>query len=242
MTYKYLLIRREIYENKPDAVLNGKRSIRDIIRLYKAPYLVFYTAFFLALIAYAILGLILRNGKNEIYTSAIAIILIIPAILLELPRERIRYKMDERKKEIEKQKINYNTYIWNIYSILCSYEINTKEKIDKTKSECLSRLHLRNTTGLSVDNKVIEALIIYPISSIISSLIEKNDTVHYDVALTTILVGALIYASLRLKHIFDYIIESLYKDQYLLEVLEELEYYNDDDLKPLLIKKTGSQN
>ena len=126
MTYKYVLIRREIYENKPDAILRGKRSVRDIIKLYRFPYLVFYTVYFLALIMYAIFGLLFSNEKNAIYSTVIAIILIVPALLLDLPRERTRYKMTERKKEIEKQKVNYNAFIQNTYNILCSYEIDTK--------------------------------------------------------------------------------------------------------------------
>lgn len=199
MTYKYVLIRREIYENKPDAILRGKRSVRDIIKLYRFPYLVFYTVYFLALIMYAIFGLLFSNEKNAIYSTVIAIILIVPALLLDLPRERTRYKMTERKKEIEKQKVNYNAFIQNTYNILCSYEIDTKIKIRIIKSECISRLQSSSNIGVSENNKVIEVLIIYPISSIISSLIEKNDLVHYDMAITTILIGILFYAFIRLK-------------------------------------------
>lgn len=243
MTYKYVLIRREIYENKPDAILRGKRSVRDIIKLYRFPYLVFYTVYFLALIMYAIFGLLFSNEKNAIYSTVIAIILIVPALLLDLPRERTRYKMTERKKEIEKQKVNYNAFIQNTYNILCSYEIDTKIKIRIIKSECISRLQSSSNIGVSENNKVIEVLIIYPISSIISSLIEKNDLVHYDMAITTILIGILFYAFIRLKHIVSYLIDSIYKDRYLLDVLEELEYYDDEELKQFLVNKnTLSQN
>lgn len=243
MTYKYVLIRREIYENKPDAIFRGKRSVRDIIKLYRFPYLVFYTVYFLALIMYAIFGLLFSNEKNAIYSTVIAIILIVPALLLDLPRERTRYKMTERKKEIEKQKVNYNAFIQNTYNILCSYEIDTKIKIRIIKSECISRLQSSSNIGVSENNKVIEVLIIYPISSIISSLIEKNDLVHYDMAITTILIGILFYAFIRLKHIVSYLIDSIYKDRYLLDVLEELEYYDDEELKQFLVNKnTLSQN
>ncbi len=130
--------------------------------------------------------------------------------------------MDESNAELE-------DYIQHIKKVLIANEITTKEQRDVLKSECEKALSVYRENHKSVNAKVFDMLIGVPLGAFISALIyksESNDILLAQLIGVIILGIAMIGAINILKKIMYYSV-GVFKDQYLLNVLNELEYYPD---------------
>ena len=136
------------------------------------------------------------------------------------------YNPTERKKELDEHSSNLEMYVENIQTTLNGHGIITKAHRDTLRKECEQQLSIHNSRFQSVSNKIFDMLIGVPLGAFISALIHKSEGADFVISqLFIILILGLIIISISniLKKI-TYYSDGYFKDQYLLDILNELEY------------------
>ncbi len=130
--------------------------------------------------------------------------------------------MDESNAELE-------DYIQHIKKVLIANKITTKEQRDVLKSECEKTLSVYRENHKSVNAKVFDMLIGVPLGAFISALIYKSESNDILLAqlISVIILGIAIIGAINIFKKIMYYSVGVFKDQYLLNVLNELEYYPD---------------
>ena len=221
-TYKYWNIRRDIYEKCSDKKLKRFRSISDAKRLFNCWFWISILSMILCLVSLVALA---WTHQDKLYFLIPMAFFYVVAILTELFSYRM-YNPHERKKEKDKQNACLEEYIRDIEDVLKYHGINKKEQISALKQECEQRIAFYKENHKSISSKIYDIAIGVPIGAFVSALIYKSsgeDTLITNI-IAVILLGIMIIGIVKVVNQLRYYSEGYFKDQYLLDVLNELEY------------------
>ena len=139
------------------------------------------------------------------------------------------YNPLERKREIEEHSANLEVYIENIQTTLSGYGIITKDQRDVLRKECEQQLSIHSTTYKSVSSKVFDMLVGVPLGAFISALIYKSESTDIVISqlFVVVILGLMIIGISNILKKITYYSDGHFKDQYLLDVLNELEYLSE---------------
>ena len=224
-TYRYWDIRRDIYEQCSNKALKKYRTFADMKKLFKLSYWLLLIGMLVCLIAYISLFLFLPGTFYWLIPVGGTLLL---SIISEFFGSRM-YNPLERKREIEEHSANLDAYIENIQATLIGHGIITKDHRDTLRKECDQQLSIHNSRYKSVSSKIFDMLVGVPLGAFISALIYKSasaDIVISQLFVIAILGVMIIGVSNILKKI-TYYSDGHFKDQYLLDVLNELEYLSE---------------
>lgn len=221
-TYKYWSVRRDIYEKCSDKKLKSFRSFSDIKRLFNCWFWISLLSMILCLVSLVVLTLAFPNKFYYLIPTIVCGVLI---ILIEFFGHRM-YNSSEREKEKEKQNETLESYVRGAENVLKYYGINTKEQIYALKQECHQRIDLYKEKCKSVSSKIYDVAIGVPLGALVSAIIFKSsgeDTLITNI-IAVILLGFMIIGIVKAVNQLRYYSEGYFKDQYLLDVLNELGY------------------
>lgn len=220
MTYRYHNVRREICNDSYEKKLNTYRSIKDLKKLYKPFHWFVFSVMILSLVAFIILAIFV---DNKLWCSVPLVIIIGCDKLWDSKAERF-YNKEEREKELKNIDSAYEDYLKNIKSILIKNGVDTKEKCNLLKKECLSVFEHREAKYSILNNRAFEITIGVPIGALISTIISNNmDTITVQAA-AILLFGIMSYALISFIKFVSYHTEGYWKDEQLLNALNEMEY------------------
>ncbi len=221
MTYKYLNIRRAIYEKDPASKLKSVRSLADMIRLFRLPYWIMLGVLLLAIFILVIISII--NYRSP-YVFIPVIMIVLVSIFSQIPREKYLFNLSARADELSEQMQYYEQYISDIWSILRDYGINSSEKVMKLKTECEIALKIHEDKFTRINSKIADMLIGVPLGALIASIIyADSDVVPIGIGVL-ILIGLIVIGVVKLIRSISYYSEGYFKDKYLLDAINELEY------------------
>ena len=221
-TYRYQIIRRDIYEECSKQTPDRFRTFADMRKLFKARYWALITGIVICLIA----GItFLACFPSSIY-SYIPFVIVLP---LSIIHEFWGYRMchpSELQKEHDAVNASLESYIELIQNILTKHGVTTTTQRDTLKKECEQELSLHDKHFQSANSKIYNMLINVPVTAFVSALMYKDEWANIVISSITIsvVVGLIIIgAANTIKHVTFYS-EGFFKDQYLLKALKELDY------------------
>lgn len=223
MTYKYRYIRREMYETNPADKLNSYRSLKDMVRLFKRPYWIMLGGMLLAILL--LFGIIIKAPGSPLVFIPVLIILVI-SILSQIPREKFFYNDSVRIGEIAQQMQDYEQYLEHIDALFRKYGIDTTEKLKILRAECEGLLKAREDKYTKINTKIVDMLIGVPLGALIASIIYANDDTMPMAIGALILIGLIILGGVKIFRSINYYSDGYFKDKYLLDAINELEYSN----------------
>lgn len=221
-TYRYWNVRRDIYEQCSNKKLNKFLTFAEMRKLFNLRFWLLLVGLLVSLITYIVLLFVLPDTFYCLIPAGVAILLI---IICELFSSRM-YNPLERKREIEERNTNLEVYIENIRTTLSGHGIITKDHRDTLKKECEQQLSIHNSRYKFVSSKVFDMLVGVPLGAFISALIYKSESTDIVISqlFTIVVLGLMIIGISRIIKIITYYSDGHFKDQYLLDVLNELEY------------------
>lgn len=96
----------------------------------------------------------------------------------------------------------------------------------RLKIECEATIKMREDKFAKINTKFVDMLIGAPLGALIASVI-YSDSKAFPTAIGAItLVGLAILGLIKLVNLINYYSEAYFKDKYLLDALNELEYYD----------------
>lgn len=224
MTYKYLDIRRDIYNECSKMQIKKYRSFNDMKKLFKWSY----WAILICIPLFSVLGLVLLFSlPNTIYWIIPLAMITVLSVIVEVKSESM-YNPSERKKEIDTNNEYYNSYIEKITKILKSHGIVNNKQVQILKEECSKTLSNNEKQYKLVNSKIYDILIGVPLGALISSLIYKNNEAIVEQIICIMAIGGLGLIFTKVIKKLLYFSDGHFKDQFLLNVLNELEYCLDD--------------
>lgn len=224
MTYIYGEVRRELYENRIKKPLLKRLFSKDFYKLYKKRALLL----FIGQIVFVIIIFIAAIKALEsvwIWGSLIAVVFLM--IVSEIWGEG-RYNKENRRNELEQMRLEHTKYIQNVQSILKDYGIDTIQKRTLLKKECQDRLLKHSEEKKTVTANIEKLFIIMPLSALIGIAISKDEGSVIGIVVMLIIGGALMALNLIVKGL-KYLYIGYYKDAYLLDVIHELEYLEEEN-------------
>lgn len=124
--------------------------------------------------------------------------------------------------------LNYEQYIQELKAVLSSCGIDSSHKRKALKSECMASLEKQAKPYNTISANAYNILIGIPIGAIVSAIMyENNDSAALTQIVGLIMVGLLIIGFSKAFKTLTYYSDGHFKDRYLLEVLNELEYAED---------------
>lgn len=221
ITYKYFEVRREIYSKCSDKSLKQIRSLNDMKKLFKRSFWVMMSVLLISIIAFVLL--IVFFPQKLYYLIPVPVAFLIP-IILEFRCEKV-YNAEERDHELAEVKGAYEHYILEIKTVLNSCGINSSQKREVLKAECKANLEKQAKPHNIIISNVYSMLVGVPLGAIVSAIIYSNSN---DIAIAQmigmIMFGLTIIGLCTIHRTLTYYSEGYFKDRYLLEVLNELEY------------------
>ena len=139
------------------------------------------------------------------------------------------YNAEARKEELQQHSESLEGYIDDVKTTLSAHKITTRAQRDVLKAECEKQIELHNKNFKSVNDKIYDMLIGVPLGALIAALIYKSsaeDTVIASIV-ALIVLGLMVIGIARFIKKVAYYSEGNFKDQHLLNVLNELEYLDD---------------
>ena len=221
-TYRYYNVRREIFEKCSEKKLHKLRSFADMKRLFKVSY-------WIMLIGMILFALILMCLLLFRCNPLLSLIPLVGMTTISIVSELSGYKMynaEARSKEWEEQRDSLDEYIKDVNEIFESHKITSREQRDALKRECEEQIKLHDKNFKSISNKAYDMLIGVPFGALISALIYKSSETDIMISsiVCLIIIGLAIIVIARVFKVLAYYSEGHFKDQYLLNVLNELEY------------------
>ena len=225
MTYKYSFVRRAIYEDNPISRLNSSRNFSDMVRVFKWPYWIMLVILLLATFAILPIGIfVTRPITKNCFVFVCAAIIIGVAIFMQVCREKHLYNESVRADEWDQVIEHYAEYVTDVRKILLYYKIDTPEKLAKLQAEGKAALTRHENGFIKLNSKIFDMLIGVPLGVLISSMIYENSNALPTVITSFIILGSFILGLVvSFKHIIYYT-QGYFKDQYLLNAINELEY------------------
>ena len=221
-TYRYWEIRRDIYEQCSNNPLKKFRTFADMKKLFKTSYWLVLIGMVVCLVAYFALFFAFPNKGYWLIPVGCTFAL---SIIGEVFGAKM-YNPVERKKELTEKSANLEKYVESIKTVLSKHGVETKEQRAVLKQECEKQLLLHSKNYKSVSSKVFDMLIGVPLGAFISALIYKSAEadVIIEQLIVIILFGLMIIGVANVIKKITYYSDGHFKDQYLLDVLNELEY------------------
>lgn len=220
MTYKYLMVRRDIYENCSDKKIKKLRTFKEIRNLLRKFHWIILALTSLSLIAFITITIL---PINNLWLLIPVVIVIASAIISEVYTDK-NYNKEARAKELSERYIAYEEYITSIKEMLEKNKINTDQKIQFLKEECTKVLERHEQKYLSVRSRIYDMLIGVPLGALISSLIYKSEETLINEILYIIIIGILIICLSRIIKLIRFYSDGYFKDRYLLNALNEIQY------------------
>ncbi len=221
MTYKYIFIRRAVYEKVSDKKLKRTRTLKEIKRLFKLPYIILLILLAIAIIS-TIIMLIMQIPI--IYTFIPMGFLIVSSIVFEISPERRIYNMEEREKEVDEKIENYKEYLESVNEIFIENGIDTPEKLSLLKAECISSIETSKSQFSSINAKLFDMMIGVPLGALLAIIIDNKDESQINSIIALMIIGALILLTIKALNFIMSISDAVFKDRYLLDAINELEY------------------
>ena len=218
-TFRYLDVRRDIYDQCSKKVPRKYRTFADMRRVFTIKCWLLFIGMIVNFIVYIIFAVFRTNSFYWLCSFAITLVL---NFLAELWSDSM-YNPLERSREIEEHRENLERYIEVIQTILSRNGIETKAQRDVLRRECEQQLSIRKNGYIFVSNKAFEMLIGVPLGALISALIYKSE----GAVATIVILGFMLIGILNIFRIITYYSEGRFKDQYLLNVLNEIEYVSE---------------
>jgi F0F1-type ATP synthase assembly protein I len=145
-------------------------------------------------------------------------------VLSQVPREKYLYNDSAREIELSKVNQSYSEYVSSIWNILQNHGVDTPEKLLKLKAECEAALKIREDRFTKINNKIVDMLIGVPLGALIASIIYANSNAAPIAIGVVILIGIIILGVVKLFKSIEYYSEGYFKDKYLLDAINELNY------------------
>lgn len=221
MTYKYLYVRRAIYESKPNRSLNSYRTIKDVKRLFKPLTWIMLGAVLISLAL--IVLIILRNPISPLVFIPLIIVFLV-SILSEILSESVLYNPSARSDELLQKSQDYKQYISEIFKVFVSFDLNSLEKVMVLKLECEEALLCYKNKYQKASNKITDVLIWVPLGALITTIVGSGYKTISLPVVAIILIGLSAFACIKFLRIIEYFSEAYFKDQYLLSIINEFEY------------------
>lgn len=221
MTYRYYNIRREINNDNSEKGLKEFSSLKELKSLFTPFHWIVFIAIILSLVALLFTAFF---STNKLWCSIPLVILVVLVNIWEYKCEKL-YNQKAREKELNDIDEKYKQYLNNTYEILKKNGINTREQLLILKNECNIVFNERENKFKILNNKVFELFIGVPIGALISSLIDENNIALSSKVIAILIFGLIIYGIVALTKYFSYYTEGYWKDQHLLDVVTEMEYY-----------------
>lgn len=224
-TYRYWDVRRDIYEQYSNKTLKKYRTFADMRKLFKISYWLLLAGMLVCLIAFIALFLTYPDTISWLIPVGFTLLL---SIIGELFGNRM-YNPLERKKEIEEHSANLEMYIENIQITLREHGIIAKDQRDVLRKECEQQLSIHSISYKSVNSKVFDMLVGVPLGAFISALIYKSESADILISqlFVVVILGLMIIGVSSILKKITYYSDGHFKDQYLLDVLNELEYLSE---------------
>ena len=164
--------------------------------------------------------------EKPYYFIPVLVVFLIP-IILEFSCEKI-YNTEERARELTEAKDTYEQYIQDLKSVLISCGIDSAPKRKTLKSECTARLEKQAKPYNTINANAYNILIGVPIGAIVSAIMyENNNSAVLTQNVVLIMLGLFIIGFSKAIKTLAYYSDGHFKDRYLLEALNELEYAED---------------
>lgn len=224
-TLRYWDIRREIYEQCSNKALKKYRTFADMRKLFKLSYWLLLFGMLVCLITYIALFIFLPGTFYWLIPVGGTLLL---SIIGELFGSRM-YNPLERKRELEEHSANLEVYIENIQTTLSRHGITTKDHRDTLRKECERQLSIHNLRYKSVSSKLFDMFVGVPLGAFISALIYKSEGADIVISqlFVIVILGVMIIGVSNILKKTTYYSDGHFKDQYLLDVLNELEYFSE---------------
>jgi ABC-type multidrug transport system fused ATPase/permease subunit len=217
-----MYIRRAIFEQNPASKINTYRNLSDMVKLFKRQYFIMLALLLLSIISLVIILVIYPNSPFVLIPMACVFLII---ILISVQREKHIYNQSVRAQEISEIEENYKEYVMNVLNTLASYGIDTPDKLHKLREECKSELKKYEEKLDRVNSKIFDMLIGVPLGALVASLIYSNSNTIPVAIVAIIIIGLVLLGLTRLIGYIEYYSEGYFKDKYLFEAINELDYY-----------------
>ena len=224
MTYKYREVRREVYNRCSGKAPKKYRSFSRMKKLFKKSYWILLLVTVGSAIPFFYLMVFAPEGP---YFLIPALIPCITQIVLEISRDKL-YNAEERELELAEIRSSYETYIQELKEVLNSCGIDSAQKRKTLKAECNACLEMHAKPYSRISSNAYNMLIGVPLGAVISTIIYQNkDGAAMAQIVLLIMVGLIIIGLSKAFKTLLYYCDGHFKDCYLLEVLNELEYIDD---------------
>lgn len=220
VTYKYLEVRREIYNKCSDKELNSFRSFRQMLKVWNRSYWASLIGMLFCLVTEIVLSIILQNKLWGMIPLGVEMVLL---VVIEVRSDKM-YNPPERKKELDDDKKKYEKYVENIKKTLDACGIRTSRLRVILREECVAELEKYNKSYSFISDHVIEMFIGVPLGALISSLIFIDKQAVVDHIAVLVMLGVMIIVFIKVAKKMAFFWNGYFKDQYLLKALKELEY------------------
>lgn len=221
MTLKYWYIRRDIYEENPEDILNSYRSIADMVRLFRLPY---WTMLGILLFASVLLFVFIMLPLQNLVIWIPIIIIVLINLLSQIPRERYLYKDPARSDEMAERMMSYEQYVLDVWVIFHKHGIDTLEKLSILKTECEAILKAHEDKYTKVNSRLVEMLIGVPLGALIASIIYTDSNTFPMAIIALVIIGFIVIGVVKLVKYINYYSEGYFKDKYLLDAINEVIY------------------
>lgn len=222
-TNRYWAIRRDIYTHCSDIQLRKNRSFHEMKQLFKRSYWGMLIGMILCLSS------LLSPLFAPPQFSWISIIGLVGILLLSGASEFLGdkvYHPAARQREVDEQANSLDRYLSTVQQILSSHGIDNKELRECLRQECLQRLSHYNKKTTVFNSRIADILIGiflgFSISSIVTKLENSDATLACIIAF--LIIGLAVMVIARIIKRIIYYSEGGFKDQLLLDVLNELNY------------------
>ena len=221
-TNRYWAVRRDIYSHCSNIQLRRNRSFHEMKQLFKRGCWGMLVGMIFCLLA--LLVPLLAPAQF----SWISIVGIVGILILSGATEFLGdkvYHPDARQKEIDEQESCLDSYLKTAQQVLVSHGINNQDMRECLRQECQQRLAQYNKVA-TFNSRIPDVLIGIFLGFTISSIVTKSE--NSDTGFTTIVallvVGLAIVGIVRIIKRIAFYSEGGFKDQLLLDVLNELNY------------------
>ena len=221
-TYRYRIIRRDIYEGCSNRAPAKFRTFSDMRKIFKTGYWMLLAGMILCLIA----SVDLFFHFLGTFHGAIPLLI---ELVLSIISEIFGYRMcnpSELKKEHDEVNASLESYIELIQTILVKHGITTKVQRDTLKKECEQELSLHNKYYQAANSNIFNVFIIGPLTALVTVLLSKNEGTNITINSIPLIIiaGLLIIGVTNIIKKIAFYSDGHFKDQYLLEILNELDY------------------
>lgn len=224
MTYKYLLIRREMFVNKPMEQVDKKRGFREMCTLFT-----WKSWLMLGIMFSTLIPLLLRVVFyfDVIFTVFLLIIQVLVYVIYSTIDEKHLYNENVRNDEISKLKLNNEECVLSIFRTLKANGIDSNFKFNVLLDECSNEVKSYIESVNKRKKTIYELLIGVPLGALVASVIYANNGAALESIVVLVVVGIISSIIHKIINSVIYRTELHYQDKYLLDCLNEIKYNQD---------------